>query len=150
MIHRKTVAVGLTLLTAFALTACGGTDDKPKAEEKAKKPSASSTPSKSVPPYKITSQKLVSGVPHIDVEVKTTDNLRAVFEKVANGSKEAGQHQIRIACSTGGTKASGDKVAMLNLLAYGSYTPGLWDGDIKLKKGSGTFTKQDGASCPAK
>ncbi|MEU7050714.1 hypothetical protein [Streptomyces eurythermus] len=60
---------------------CGGDEEKPAAEAKAP---ASAAPAKPVPPYKITLQKLVRDVPHIDVEVDSKENLRGVFEEVAN------------------------------------------------------------------
>ncbi|MFJ8851082.1 hypothetical protein [Streptomyces sp. NPDC102437] len=78
------------------------------------------------------------------------ENLRGVFEKVATDSKEIGQHQIRIACSTGGSKGGNGQAEMMNLLTYGTYTPNLWQGDIKLPKGGATFTEETGKTCPAK
>ncbi|WP_437103845.1 hypothetical protein [Streptomyces sp. enrichment culture] len=147
---KHTTAFGALVLTgALLLTGCGGDEEKPAAEAKA---SASAAPAKAkpVPPYKITLQKLVGGVPHIDVEVDSKENLRGVFEKVANDSKESGQHEIRIACSTGGTKGGKGGAESMNLLAWGTYTPNLWQGDIQLPKGGATFTEEEGTSCPAK
>ncbi|MFI0827271.1 hypothetical protein ACH4Q7_22765 [Streptomyces roseolus] len=144
---KHAMAVGtLTLTGVLLLSGCGGNEKKPA---EAKVPT-STAPAEPVPPYKITLQKLVGGVPHIDVEVDSKENLRGVFEKVANDSKESGQHQIRIACSTGGTKGGNGVAAMMNLLAWGTYTPNLWQGDIQLPKGSATFTEEADASCPAK
>ncbi|OKI58108.1 hypothetical protein AMK15_23990 [Streptomyces sp. MJM1172] len=139
----RTAAGCLLLVAGLALTACGA-EEKPA---KAKEPAAPAA--KPVPAYKITSQQLEGGLPHIDIEVSSMENLRGIFEKVANDSKESGQHTIRIACSTGGTKGGKGKAAMLNLLAYGTYTPNIWNGDVKLAKGSGTFTEESGRKCPA-
>ncbi|WP_431994894.1 hypothetical protein [Streptomyces griseoflavus] len=143
MIQRKLATAAFASVSALVLVACGAAEEEPKVAKTPDKAAASS-PAAKAPDYKIILQERVSGAPHIDVEVSTTENLQAVFEEVANKSKEGGQHQIRIACSTGGTED------MLNLLAYGSYTPGLWNGDIQLPKGSATFTEEDGKSCPAK
>lgn len=142
--HKPVAAVVLALVASLALSACedgGSTSDK-AAGTADKKPTSKKAPK---PEYKVTQRDRVSGSPSIVVEVDSDKGLKNVFKYVATHElKEAGQHEIRIACSTGGTKT------MLNLLAYGNFTPNLWDGDFKLKEGSGSFTEQDGAKCPAK
>lgn len=143
--HKPVAAVVLALVASLALSACedsGSKSDKPASSTDKKAKSKKQAPK---PEYKVTARDRVSGSPSIIVEVDTDKGLKNVFKYVATHElKEAGQHEIRIACSTGGTKT------MLNLLAYGNFTPNLWDGDLKLKEGSGSFTEQDGAHCPAK
>lgn len=132
--HTAAAAVLAAPLLALALTACGSSDDK-----------ADSKPAPAPITYKIAKQDTSGNQRQVTVEVPTAKGLRAVFDVVTDKLKGDAGYFVSINCTTGGSKASD------NRLANGRYARGNTGvATTGLKDGEKEFETVEGATCPDK
>lgn len=101
-------------------------------------------PSPAVPDYIITGRDEQGMQTNLDVEVTTTDGLRAVFDDVIADLDQDGGYFVQINCTTGATSAAD------NRLANGRYAVGNEGAAATgLEDGASDFEPVEGARCPA-
>ncbi|MGD6762059.1 hypothetical protein ACOKM5_24300 [Streptomyces sp. BH097] len=127
MKNRATATVLACLLGAAALTACSSDsgDDKPAAE---------------APAYEITKQDDSGNQRNVVVEVKTTKNLRAVFDDVAGKLTDEAGYFVQINCTTGATSGADNRLANGKKAVgnMGAAATGLDDGKTEYEANKGT------------
>ncbi|WP_206337338.1 hypothetical protein [Streptomyces sp. Z26] len=130
--QHRTTAAAFAIAATLALTACGsddgGGDDKPD-----------------VPPYKITHQSKTGNQRTVDIEVKSTKQLEAVFEDAADKLTDDAGYYIGINCNSGGSAAADNRLAngRKAVGSIGAAVTGMNDGDIE-------YEAVEGRTCPDK
>ncbi|MGP3970060.1 hypothetical protein [Streptomyces sp. 6N223] len=96
------------------------------------------------PDYAITSRDTTGNKRNIIAEVDTADDLRAVFDYIANGLTDEAGYSIMINCSTGGTDAADNRLAngQVAIGSLGAATTGLEEGGTE-------FMVNEGRTCSA-
>ena len=127
---KRTIAALSIVAALAALTACSSdsSDDKPAAK---------------APAYTITHQDDSGNQRRVQVEVNSTDGLRAVFDDVSAKLTDDAGWFVEINCSSGGTAKADNRLANGRKAVgrIGAAATGLADGETE-------FQVNDGATCP--
>ncbi|MGW4728872.1 hypothetical protein ACWEQC_06775 [Streptomyces shenzhenensis] len=127
--------VGFCILGGILIAAIsgGGSSNEAKPDK----------PTAKVPHYEIVEQETSGNTRNIVVEVETTKNLRAVFDKITKGISDEAGYRIHINCSTGGNEG------FENRLANGTYAVGrMGSVTTGLPAGRREFFTIDHHKCP--